>query len=124
MFPGPSAVKCSPSMQKLENSTELILGLPLRSTRIAAPSDSSWRFADGDVDENAAASRPELVQPGPLFLRNVEPDARRREAVSRTLDLEEADVDQHLGAKTVVPRRNVDHGAWFSPFVHVGDRLA
>ena len=111
-------------MQKLENSTELILGLPLRATRIAAPLDSSSCFADGGVDEDAAASGPQLVQPGPLFLGNVEPDARRCEAVSGALDLQEADVDQHLCAKTVIPGRNVDHGARFSTVVHIGDRLA
>src|SRR3954451_9119771 len=74
--------------------------------------------AGGNADENAAPSGPQLMQVGPFFFGNVEPDARGRKAVSRAMDPEEADVDHHLRTKVVVPGRNVDHRAWLSSIVH------
>jgi hypothetical protein len=63
------------------------------------------------------------MQVGPLVFGHVEADARRRKAVSRALDPEEADVDHYLRTEVVVPGRNVDHRAWLSAVVHIGGGL-
>ena len=39
------------------------------------------------------------------------------------MDPEEADVDHHLRTKVVVPGRDVDHRAWLSSVIRIGDRL-
>ena len=76
-----------------------------------------------NVDDNATPTGPQLVQVGPFVFGNVEPDARRRKAVSRAMDPQEADVDHHLRTKVVVPGRNVDHRAWLSSIVLVAGVL-
>src|SRR5699024_4554797 len=77
-------------------------------------------LASANVDKDAAPAGPQLVQPSPLVLRTVEPDARGGEAVPGAVDLQEADVDEDLRAEAIVPRGEVDDCARLSTVFDVG----
>ena len=85
------------------------VAVPFHEERGPGPAVRVW--PGGQVDHDAAASGPDLVQVGPALLVRVVADAGGHEPVPVSLDAQVADVDEDLGGEPPVPGRDVDRGS-------------
>lgn len=84
------------------------------------------------INLDPAAAGPQFMQIRPFFFRTVEADGGRGEAMSGTVDVQEADINDYLGTQPVIIGWQVDGSSGLAAiigisavqdFAHVAERI-